>query len=163
MPDRRNLCGHAGHAPSQLARPVHARDDHPVVAADLDRPVPQRLHRDERADLHLVPERFEALDELTFLPARPRDHDPHGTTASNERATSSASVPLRRSTHPPFPSARSAVYVVPSWSAATGARHPPPMSATQRRSASTRRRVSPSSARATSSSSPARTCSASAP
>ena len=100
--------------PPQLARSVDARDDHPVVAGDVDRLAPERLDLDQRTDDRLVAELLEAAHELRFLTARPRDEDPHRTAASSSAATASASLPLRRSIQAPSSSATSAVSVLPS-------------------------------------------------
>ena len=134
-------------------------------AGDVDRLVAERLDRDQRAVDDLVPELLEPRHEILRLPSG------RVTTILHRRERRAAPPrappgrrPLRRSIQVPSSAAISAVSVAPSWWAATGARQPPPISATHRRSASTRSpRLGVVDRGATSSSSPARTCSASAP
>ena len=90
--DRSHPRGRPGHPPPQLARAVDARDDHPVVAGDVDRLVPERLDLEQRAVDDLVPERLQPADQLLLLALRPRDDDPHATNASSSRATASGST-----------------------------------------------------------------------
>src|ERR687897_2204114 len=163
MPDRRHPRGAAMSAPPQLVRAGHARHDHPVVAVELDRLVAERLHGDEGLAHDVMSLGSERLRELLVATFRPRQEDPHRASARSSAASAAGSFPERRSIQLPSSAATSAVSVVPSWWAATGARHPPPIVATQARSASTRRLVSVSSAPATGCSSPARTWSARAP
>src|SRR6185503_8514826 len=128
--------------PPQLLGPRAARDDDPVVAVEVDRLVAERLGRDQGANGDLVPELVEPGDERIGPPVRARDDDPHERKGASSAATASGSSPCRRSSQRPSSSATSAVSTAPSWYAATGARQPPPIRATQARSASTRRRVS---------------------
>src|ERR671923_808167 len=122
-----------------------------------------RSSRVRRLADDFVARRAERVRELLVPALRPREQDPQGTSATSSAASATGSSPVRRSIQLPSSAATSAVRIVPSWCAATGARHPPPIAATHARSASTRRRVSASSACSTAPSSPARTCNASAP
>src|SRR5439155_10915376 len=162
-PDRSHLRQLAACSARQLLGTVRARDDHPLVALDVDWLL-ERLDLDQRALDDFVPELLEPRGERARLLTRARDDDSHdGASARSSSASATGSSPVRRSIQAPSGSATSAVSVRPSWWAAIGARQPPPIAATQARSAPTRRCVSGSSASATSSSSPARTWSASAP
>ena len=73
--DRGDLSRSAAHPAAELARAVGAREDDPVVAADVDGLVAERLDRDERDVRHHVPRSAETVDELLLLPGRTRDDD----------------------------------------------------------------------------------------
>jgi hypothetical protein len=63
-PDRRHGRPAAARAPPEQLRAGATRDDDPVVAGELDRPVAERLGGDQRADHDLVTTRLEASHEL---------------------------------------------------------------------------------------------------
>ena len=134
---------------AELPRPHRARDEHPVVAVEVDRLVAERLDRDQRHALRLVTRLAECAGKLLVASLRPGQQDPHGTSASSSCPRRTGSSPVLRSTQLPSSAATSAVSFSPSWWAATGARQPPPTAATHARSASTRRLVSAWSAWAT--------------
>ena len=136
----------------------------------LDDLAPERLEpRDERPGLRARPRRRpHARRHGATRPARRAPFGGRDVPYRNARASPHVSVHGFVPTRPPRARARarprhrvvavgarpsavlaaiSAVSIVPSWCAATGARHPPPIAATHARSASTRRRVSGSSAR----------------
>ena len=125
-------------AAQQLPRAVRARDDDPVVAGDVDRLVAERLDRDQRAVDDLVAEPLEPRTRSCSWPSGRVTTILIARAGSSSAASAAGSSPERRSIQVPSSAAIRAVSVAPSWWAATGARQPPPISATHRRSASTR-------------------------
>jgi len=76
--DRRHTREGARAAPGKVCRAVRARDDQPVVAARVDRPVVDRLDLDQRTGNDLVPERLDPGRERAGLLAGTGHDDLHG-------------------------------------------------------------------------------------
>ena len=128
--------------PRELDGAVRTRDDDPVVAVEVDRAVVDGLDLDQRAEHRL--EAFDAQRGEEWFRLRARASDDHAHV--RRRRTASARPRLRRDRNRSAARAscrprlrRDAVKRSPSWYAATGARQPPPITATQARSISTRR------------------------
>jgi len=65
----------AAHPAAELPRTRHAREDEPVVVAEVDGRVADGLYGDERDVDRIVPLRPQRLEELTLAAGRPGDDD----------------------------------------------------------------------------------------
>ena len=76
----------AAHPAAELPRTRHAREDEPVVVAEVDGRVADGLYGDERDMDRVVPLRPQRLEELTLAAGGPGDDDSwHGSVPATRR------------------------------------------------------------------------------